>query len=187
MSEQTEATPTGDATGTNSGADKPFVTFNSEKEFQEAIDKRLADRLERERKKAEGAAQKAREEAESKALADQAKFQELAEKRAEKLKELETSTADLTGKLETTAQKAERYEKALGLMLAEQRKRVPDHLHTLLDKLDPVEQLEWIAGNADKLTGANGVPATPKPAAGLNDAQREKAQADATRFYRNKF
>lgn len=185
MNEQTtEATTTVDATGTNSGA--PFVSFNSEKDFQDAIDKRLAERLERERKKTETATAKAREEAEAKALADQAKFQELADKRGAKLTELETATADLTGKLESEAAKALRYEKALTAMLAEQRKRVPEHLHGLLDKLPVDEQLTWIASNGDKLAGATGVPATPKPT-GLLDADKEKAQASATQFYRNKF
>lgn len=171
---------TGDATGTTGGSDKPSPSFT-----QADVDRIVKERLEREQKKAQTAAQKALEEAEAKALADQAKFQELADKRGQKLSELETATADLTVKLESEAAKAQRYEKALTTMLTEQRKRVPEHLHSLLDKLDPVEQLEWVAANGDKL-GATGVPATPKPA-GLPDADKERAQAEAERFYRNKF
>lgn len=171
---------TGDATGTTGGSDKPSPAFT-----QADVDRIVKERLEREQKKAQTAAQKALEEAEAKALADQAKFQELADKRGQKLSELETATADLTVKLESEAAKAQRYEKALTTMLTEQRKRVPEHLHSLLDKLDPVEQLEWVAANGDKLA-ATGVPATPKPA-GLPDADKERAQAEAERFYRNKF
>lgn len=183
-----DAKPPDDATGkTTGGENKPFAVFTNEKEFQEAIDKRLAERLERERKKAESAAQKAREEAESKALAEQQKFQELAEKRAKALADLEASTADLTTKLEAEQNKAQRYEQALTSLLAEQRKRVPEHLYSLLDKLDPVEQLEWIATNGDKLTSAAGIPATPKPQAGMTDADREKAQKDTQRYYRSRF
>lgn len=153
---------TDDASGKTGGDSKIFAVFKDEKEFQDAIDKRLAERLERERKKADTAAQKAREEAESKALADQAKFQELAEKRAKALTDLEASTADLTGKFEAEQAKAQRYEKALTAMLADQRKRVPEHLHSLLDRLPVDEQMTWIATNGDKLTSSTGVPATPK-------------------------
>lgn len=154
--------PTDDASGKTGGDSKPFAVFKDEKEFQDAIDKRLADRLERERKRSEAAAQKAREEAESKSLVEQQKYQELAEKRAKALTDLEASTADLTGKFEAEQAKAQRYEKALTAMLAEQRKRVPEHLHSLLDKLPVDEQLTWIATNGDKLTSSAGVPATPK-------------------------
>lgn len=188
MSEQTtEATNTVDATGTNSGAEKPFVSFNSEKEFQEAIDKRLAERLERERKKAETQTQKAREEAESKALADQAKFQELADKRGKQITDLETANANLTTQLEAATAKADRHEKALTKLLAEQLKAVPEHLHSLLSKLDAVEQLEWIARNADKMkTATNGVPPTPKPSV-ADGFDKDKAMKDAERFYRSRF
>jgi hypothetical protein len=153
---------TDDASGKTGGDNKPFAVFKDEKEFQDAIDKRLADRLERERKKSEVTAQKAREEAEAKSLAEQQKYQELAEKRAKALTDLEASTADLTGKFEAEQARAQRYEKALTAMLTEQRKRVPEHLHGLLDKLPVDEQLTWIATNGDKLTSSVGVPATPK-------------------------
>ena len=172
---------TGDATGDKGGSEKPTPTFT-----QADVDRIVKERLDRESAKTEKATQKAREEAEAKALADQAKYQELADKRGQKLTELEATTVDLTGKLELATQRAERYEQALTALLTEQRKRVPDHLHSLLDKLPVDEQLTWIASNGDKLTGATGVPATPKPA-GLTDADQAKAQASATQFYRNKF
>lgn len=182
-----DAKQTEDATGSKGGDSKPFAVFTNEKDFQEAIDKRLAERLERERKKSEAATQKAREEAESKSLAEQQKYQELAEKRAKALTELETTAAETAAKLEAEQAKAQRYEKALNVYLADQRKRVPEHLYSLLDKLDPVEQLEWISTNGDKLTTANGVPATPKPQAGMTDADRQRAQKETERYYRNKF
>jgi hypothetical protein len=49
----------------------------------------------------------------------------------------------------------------------------------LLDKLDVVEQLEWIAANRETLTkGANGIPATPKPTDGkaVSEAERQRLQ-----------
>lgn len=171
---------TDDASGKTGGDSKPFAVFKDEKEFQDAIDKRLAERLERERKKADAAAQKAREDAEAKALADQQKFQELADKRGKALTDLEASTATLTVQLEAEQGKAQRYEKALTALLTEQRKRVPDHLHGLLDKLPVDEQLTWIATNGDKLTTTAGVPSTPKPtAAGPSPEQIAEAQRRA--------
>lgn len=173
---------TGDATGQNSGTDKPTPTFT-----QSDVDRIVNERLDRERKKAESTTQKAREEAESKALADQAKFQELADKRGKQVTDLETTNATLTTQLETVTAKADRHEKALLALLAEQLKAVPEHLHSLLSKLDAVEQLEWIAGNADKMkTATNGVPPTPKPA--VSDGfDKDKALKDAERFYRSRF
>ena len=173
---------TGDATGQNSGTDKPTPTFT-----QSDVDRIVNERLDRERKKAETATQKAREEVESKALADQAKFQELADKRGKQVTDLETANATLTTQLEAVTAKADRHEKALTKLLAEQLKAVPEHLHSLLSKLDAVEQLEWIAGNADKMkTATNGVPPTPKPT--LADGfDKEKAVKDAERFYRSRF
>ncbi len=175
-------TTTGDATGPNSGTEKPTPTFT-----QSDVDRIVNERLDRERKKAETVAQKAREEAESKALSDQAKFQELADKRGKQVTDLETANATLTTQLEAVTAKADRHEKALLALLAEQMKAVPEHLHSLLSKLDAVEQLEWIAGNADKLkTATNGVPPTPKPT--VSDGfDKEKAMKDAERFYRSRF
>ncbi len=173
---------TGDATGQNSGTDKPTPTFT-----QSDVDRIVNERLDRERKKAESTTQKAREDAESKALADQAKFQELADKRGKQVTDLETANATLTTQLEAATAKADRHEKALLALLAEQLKAVPEHLHSLLSKLDAVEQLEWIAGNADKMkTATNGVPPTPKPA--VSDGfDKDKALKDAERFYRSRF
>ena len=175
-------TTTGDATGQNSGTEKPTPTFT-----QSDVDRIVNERLDRERKKAETQTQKAREEAESKALADQAKFQELADKRGKQVTDLETANATLTTQLEAATAKADRHEKALTKLLAEQLKAVPEHLHSLLSKLDAVEQLEWIAGNADKMkTATNGVPPTPKPS--VSDGfDKDKAMKDAERFYRSRF
>ena len=173
---------TGDATGQNSGTDKPTPTFT-----QSDVDRIVNERLDRERKKAESVTQKAREEVESIALADQAKFQELADKRGKQVTDLETANATLTTQLEAVTAKADRHEKALTKLLAEQLKAVPEHLHSLLSKLDAVEQLEWIAGNADKMkTATNGVPPTPKPTV-TDGFDKEKAVKDAERFYRSRF
>lgn len=174
---------TADAAGTNSGdnaAAEPKFT-------QSDVDRILTERLERERKKSDEKTRKAKEDAEAKALEDQQKFQELAQQRGTKVTELETSVATMATELEAAKATAERYEKALTNILAEQLKRVPEHLTSLLAKLDPVEQLKWLTNNGEKLTSTNGVPATPKPKGNLTEAEREKAQKDAERYYRSRF
>ncbi|MBX3012347.1 MAG: hypothetical protein KF832_12605 [Caldilineaceae bacterium] len=182
-----EGNDTDDATGTNGGEEKPFATFQTEAEFQSALETKLKDRLERERKKADEKARKAAEDAETKVLAEQEKFQELAEKRSQQLSDLEATTADLTSQLEHAQEKVTRYEKALGSLLAEQRKLVPAHVHDLLDNLDPAAQLEWIAANSSKLAAQAGIPATPKQQSHLSAVAQEKAQQEAARFAHRKF
>lgn len=137
-----------------------------EKQFTQAdIERIIAERLDRERKKAEEKAAKAQAEAEAKALAEQNQFKELAEKHAQRI-----------AQLEAIEPKAQRYEAALVKLLEAQRKSIPDHVITLLDKLDPADQLEWIAGNQSKLAQPSGAPATPKASAS-NATPEEKERA----------
>lgn len=176
---------TDDATGQdNGGDDKKSVepTFT-----QSDIDRIVTERLERASKKSDERAQKVKEDAEAKALEEQSKFQELAEKRGTKVAELETSVTTLTAQVESNQSEAQRYKAALSGLLEKQRKAVPEHLHTLLDKLDPVEQLEWLAGNTDKLTPNTGVPGTPKGNNGMTEEQKQQASKDASSFYRSRF
>jgi hypothetical protein len=178
-----ESSETVDATGGQSpekSGDKLFT--------QADLDRLIDDRLKRERTKAEESAKKAREEAEAKALEEQKEFQKLAEQRAAKVAELEPQ-----------AEKAQRFETALLKLLESEKAEVPEHVATLLEKLDPVEQLEWIASNRDKLKPAEpgqpepdktrGVPKTPQrgDARGATEEQKRAAQQQAARFYRNRF
>ncbi len=168
---------TGDATD-NSGETKPEPQIFT-KEHVEALVKERLDRAER--KAAEKAA-KEREAAEAAGLAEQQKFKELADKHAAKVAEIEPQLA-------TVAEKAERYEKALTGYLGALRKTVPANILTLLDKLDVVDQLEWIGANADKVAAptTQGIPATPKPAGNQTQADKEKARSDQASFYKGKF
>lgn len=169
----------GDATGTNSGDQPTPETQTFTKDQVEALVKERLDRAER--KAAEKAA-KDREAAEAAGLAEQQKFKELADKHAAKVAELEPQ-------LTTVTEKAERYEKALTGYLATLRKTVPANLLTLLDKLDVVDQLEWIGANADKVSAptVQGVPPTPKPNGNQTEADREKARSSQANFYKGKF
>jgi hypothetical protein len=141
----TEAAPETTEQPTPTPADKQA---EQPKLFTQAeIDKIIADRLTREEKKRAEATDKARRDAEEKALADNAKWQELAEKRA---KEIDGATQALA-EMETLRQQHEAATTALGRYLDTERKGLPDHIIGLLDKLGPVEQLEWLASNKDKL------------------------------------
>lgn len=189
MTTETQQPNTGDATGQADGQQnggqgeqqQPAVTFATEAEFQKRVDDLLKERLERERKKSEQAAQKAREEAAAEAAAKNGEWQQLAEQRAKRLAELESQVADV----ETLGTKAQRFEAALKSQVEALRKDVPKHLLPLLDKLDVVEQMEWLAANRDQVAPAkpNGVPATPRAQGGLDAAQQEQARREAATFY----
>lgn len=119
---------------------------------QAELDRIIEERLARSKKATEAAAARAAEEARQRALLEQGEYQKLAEERAARLAELEPQAAAV-----------ERYRGALEAVLAEHRKGLPAHLVTLLDRLDPVEQLEYLAANAETLR-----PAAPPAPAGPN-------------------
>lgn len=93
-----------------------------------------------ERETADKAAAKTAEEAEKKRLAEQGNYQKLAEDAERRAKEFEPFKT-----------KAERAEAALTKLLEAERKGLPKHVTTLLDKLDIVDQLDWIAENRAEL------------------------------------
>ena len=180
--------PTADATGqetANGGADgeqkQTALTFATEAEFQAKVEALLKERLDREAKKADTKAQKAREEAQAEAAAKNGEWQQLAEQRAAKIAELETQAAAL----DATTTKAQRYEQALSKQVEVLRKDVPKHLLPLLEKLDVVEQLEWLAANRDAIAPKqpNGVPATPRAQGGMDAAAQAEARQQAASFY----
>ncbi len=156
---------------------------------QADIDRIVAERLEREKRKADEKAQKAAEEAAAQALKDNAKFKELSEKQAQSLLDKETALATATATAEATTQERDKYKAALEKHVKERRAGLPDHITALLDVLDPVAQLDWLTKNAEKLggTGREGVPATPRPQGNQTEAQKQKAQQNAQGFYQNNF
>lgn len=173
--QQQAQTTTENASGsetTNSGQ----ASEQEQPKFTQAqLDAILKDRLDQERRQREKAAERAKEEAEAKALADQQKWKELAEQQAGRITELEKATADV----ETLKTRAERAEKTLAEYVAGMLDSVPEPFRPLLDRLDPVERLEWMTKNRDSLTG-NGrvpIPGTPKPN-GRQPSLDQKAQQD---------
>ena len=147
---------TADATGTAAppqGGTTPnggqTITL-TEAELQQRIEASLKERLERAQRKAETEAAKVKADAEAKSLVDQQKWQELAEKRAGEIAALQTKATEQ----ESIAQERDRYKAALEAQLKTAREGLPPHIVTLLDKLDPVEQLNYIAQNAGALKAA---------------------------------
>ncbi|HXI15149.1 MAG TPA: hypothetical protein VNM48_02170, partial [Chloroflexota bacterium] len=144
--QQQPSATAGDATGgqqaPNGGEDRRFS--------QAEVDDLIKRRLERERQAAEDRTKREREAADEQRLKENQEFQKLADQRAKRIDELEPLKI-----------KAERYEAALTVLLTEERKAVPEYVHPILDKLDPAEQLEWIAQNKASFPALP--PATPGP------------------------
>jgi len=145
--------PNGDASGQQPPAGQPQNGgTQQDRTFSQAdVDRIVAERLARAQQKAQADADKARQEAEQRALAEQGEYKTLAEQRAAKLAELEPKAGQV-----------ERYERALKAQVDHLRKDLPDHITALLDKMDPAEQLEYLAANRDKLV-ATPPPANPAP------------------------
>lgn len=119
------------------------------------VEQIVKERLERAQKKAEADQAAAAEAARVKALEEQGEWKTLAEKRAQQLAELETKAQAAA----TAEASVARYRIALEAYLKSERADMPKPIVALLDKLDPVDQLEWIAANRAELTKpAGGTP-----------------------------
>jgi multidrug efflux pump subunit AcrA (membrane-fusion protein) len=160
------------------------VTFTDEQ--QAKLDQIIADRLERQRTKLEAEAEEARQEAEQEAeearLAEQQEFQQLAETRKAKLDELQPQ-------LETLQERVERYEEAVSAQVEQAMARVPAFVKPLLEQMDPVEQLAYIAEHEEEFAtesgGSAGPPKTPKPNGDgdMTDKERRRRATSARRIW----
>lgn len=166
---------TGNGTGQQGDNAQQQNAGDGDKRFTQAeLDAIVADRLKRATESAERKAATERQKAEERAATEQGQFKELAEQRQSRIAELEPFEA-----------KATRYEAALTTLLTAQRKDLPGHLTALLDKLDPAEQLEWIAANQDALKPTNG-SAGPNPTPkGSGPISREQQVDDLYQRMRN--
>lgn len=167
--------------GNTTGQEAPPPANSGEKTFTQAdLDRIIADRLAREEKKRTDAAEKARKDAEQKTLQEQGEYKTLAEQRAA---ELAAATAKLDA-AKATEKTLERYQAALKAQLDTVRKDLPTHITALLDKLDPVDQLTWLAENQDALKPADPTPqqqqrprGTPQIGANRQPAQPQNPPA----------
>jgi hypothetical protein len=137
-------------------------TLKSEREARKAAEREQAAR------------KKAEEDAEKERLAAEGKFKELAEAADKRALAAEAKIAEL----EPVATQLERYKTALDGYVKAARAAVPAHVQTLLDRLDPVEQLDYLSKNADAFgTKPPGGPLN-NPARGngaeLNDEERRR-------------
>jgi len=131
----------------NAGDDKS-KDKKEEKTFTQAeLEQIVKDRLDRERKKAEGETEKARKKAEADALEKNQEWQKLAEQRQTRIDELETKTAELA----PFKDQAEKYKKALDDQLAEQKKKLPKFILPLIENMDPVDAMAYITKHAEEL------------------------------------
>lgn len=131
----------------------PQSRFNEVNQRAKAAEAEL-DRIKAEREKTE------REQAEK-----NGEWQKLAEKHTAELSEVKP-------KLKLTEENLERVTTALEKHVKALRKDVPEHIAGLLDRLDPVDQLDWITKNGDQLVTAGparGNGPNPRPAAQGHD------------------
>jgi hypothetical protein len=195
MADDKKADKTDDATGgqelETDGQEGGKDEKPPEKQFSQAdVDNIIADRLRREKEKSEKASQKAKETAEAEALAEQDKFKELAEKHGLKITGLEADLETRVAELEDTTGKIDRLEVALQALLEAQKEGLPDFILPLLEKMDPVDQLEYLAKNRESLIKSDedgkGVPPSPKPKGDpekLSDDDRRKQAVSARSYY----
>lgn len=120
------------------------------------------------------------QKAEEGRLAEQQQWQQLAEKQKAKVMELEP-------RLKETTERLAKYEAALKIKVAAEMAKAPEHLRDLLEKLDVVEQLEWLAEHPEALKPAmmNGVPATPAgpPNGQVPDNEAKKKAVNARSYW----
>lgn len=162
-----------------------------EKTFtQSELETIVKDRLDRERRKAEKESEKKKETEKAERLKEQEKFKELSETQAAQIADLTAQNESITTELEDLKAIHTKYEKAIKAHLETQREGLPDHVLALLDKLDPVDQLEYIANNADALKiKPKGLPKTPDASddGELSAEEKERLQKQSDQFYARAF
>ena len=140
-----EAQPTDTATGTNGGQAQGEARFT-----QADLERIIGERLAQERNKAAKAAEKAAAELEKKQLAENAKWQELAEKTQA---ELAATKAD--------AERLERVSAVVQAMYDTRLKALPAPLRKAVESLpvqDPLDRLAWLDANEQLFAQAQTVP-----------------------------
>ena len=142
---------------------KPDEQVEEKKFTQADLDKIVKDRLQREKDKAAIAAKQAAEEAEAAALESKQEFEQLATKRAEKITTLEADLSTKVTELEQLTGQLERYKSALSGQLTATKEGLPESTLELLNRLDEVDQLEYLTKHGTELRKPVGVPPLPKP------------------------
>lgn len=117
-------------------------------EQQEYIEKTIIpERLNRAKFDTEKVAEKARKEAEEKSLADKQEFEKLATSRKKEIDEL-TAKLEAAAGTEATLQQ---YKDAVAGIVKTQVEKLPKAVKSLIQKMDPLEQMQYLAENAKEL------------------------------------
>ena len=117
----------------------PAAAINTDNTPEHMIPKSRFDEINNRLKQLE------KEKAESDRVAN-----EFSRKTAEEQGKYKELYEQVNGKLATLGEKAQavdKYQGVISKMLDNQKKDLPAHILTLLDRLDPADQLEWIAEN----------------------------------------
>jgi fused signal recognition particle receptor len=146
------------------------VTFTAEQ--QRELERIIAERLDRERRKFERERAEAERRAREAALAEQQDFQRLAEERAQRIAELEAEVARLR-ELEATL---DEYRALIRQQNEALLKHAPKVIRDALARLDPLEQARFLADHADELRPRAAVPPTPDGAVTprISDEERRR-------------
>lgn len=153
----------------------PAANPAEEKKFSQAeLERVLTERLEREKKKQDAAAQKAKEDAEAAAAEAAKEFEKLANTRKTKVEQLEAEKAELA----KTAERVTTLEALVKAHVDKERQELPAHIVSLLDALPVEGQYQWLVANgaAAKAKTPDGVPVTPKPGdpKSLNNVEKQR-------------
>lgn len=160
--------PTPDAAATEAAPDEKPIPYDRFKQVNDQLKemkqwKAQQEAAEAQRQKEAGEAEKAR-------LAQQQEWEKLANQYKTEAEQLSPHKAA-----------AEKYGAALSKLLESERKPLPKHILSLLDKMDPAEQLEWIAENkaavTQQLPNLNGDASGRGKGKGLTDDQRRELAA----------
>lgn len=131
-------------------------------EQQEVINRLVGEARTKERDKARAEAEaetaKTKKKAEEEALAKNQEWEQLAATRAEEV----AAVAKERDELLPYKEQAERYRAALEKLVNETMKGVPKHLLPLMEKMDPVETLEYLTKHGKDLNVRFAAPETPE-------------------------
>ena len=142
---------------------------NSGKTFtQGEVDILVRERLDRQKRSLEAQQTKTKDETDAAKLKEQHEYKTLAEQRETQVKELEPYKAT-----------AEKYGAALTKLLETERKALPSHIVSLLDKMDAADQLEWIAQNKAELFKAQ-APNLNASDKGATVSKAERVESNVT-------
>ena len=158
------------------------LTTTIEADIKTAFEKERDD----EKAAADVQAQKDSDDAEAAKLKEQEEFEQLAGKHEKRVVELTDELKVSNDKLTVAEASLDKHATALATILEAQRKDLPEHILSLLDKQDPADQLTWIGENQEALTKkdegkgrglgspANRAPATRKPTENSNSKASDK-------------